>query len=1456
MWDGSSWSTLPLNPLGTVDQNYWWGMDVAYESQSGDALMVWTDGANVEYATWDGSSWSAVNTLSDYTGATPRQIQLASNPNADEMVLIVSDANDRDTAYVWDGSSWGNSVLLAADSADDKTDINVAYEQQSGHAMVTFADGSGHVYYRMWDGTSWGASVPRVDPPAGVSGNARWTTLASDPNSDRIAMGVLTDSNEIWLSVWDGNAWQDTVEATGALTATDSTFPGVAVAFESQSGDAIATYSVSSTDFRYQTWSSGGGWSGDTSGVNLLTTPNSMMLSSDPDSDSVMLAVQDAQNDIHFIEWDGSSWGADNELETNSAENKNQPFLFLWDQGGNQAPIFITDAMGYWQFDEGAGGTTDDAAQANTGVLGSSAGADANDPTWTTGQFGQALQFDGVDDYVEVVDAPGIDVSGSEFSASLWMKPDSGPNTEDMLFMKGDRQGNVNYYLSWKDTGKMTWAFKDGAGWHYLDMDVTLPTTGDWNHIAIVFDRPTVSLYINGTKYFFDNVATGGSMDRDLTANGEPLWIGAGRSGGSLVGVNQYSGPFTGSIDELALFDRALTDAEIETIRTSAPSVATASEFAVDENSANNTTVGTIAATDPDAGDVLSYAITGGNTGGAFSIDSNGVIKVANSSALDFESNPVFNLTVEATDNGTPALSASTIVTITLNDVNDAPVLHDWYNAAWEFRKGVTIDSAQVADDLADFPVLITVNADPELVASALANGDDILFTSADGVTKLAHEIESYDSVTGALTVWVKTDLSATADTQLFMYFGNAGAANQEDAVNVWDANYVGVYHLNETPTGAVGDIQDSTSNNNHGTTEGSMDAADLVDAQVGKGLDFDEVDDLIRIPDSASLDSTAAKATFELWAWFDNAADGDTQIIMSSSNRYSGWDGYEWASQGSGDHFFYPDAMLPDTNYNLGANPFTNQQWHHLAATMDFDTKEVIVYVDGTPMAFSYEGVPGSWTSLTSSDDLLFGGNPDRMTRFFDGMMDEIRISNVVRSQAWIQTSVNNQSTPATFFTLGVEENRDLILTDINEDDVTSAGDTVASIVGSGGGDRITDADIGAVEGIAVTGVDNTNGQWQYDANADGTWVAFGAVSDNSSVLLDAGAKIRFVPNADYNGSAGNITFRAWDQTSGANGQTAVDVSANGGSTAFSGADYTASLDVAPVNDDPVITSNGGGPTASINVAENTTAVTTVIATDADPDTLSYTISGGADTALFSVNSTTGELTFIAAPNFEEPADFDGDNVYEVTVQVADGNGGFHTQAISVTVTNQLELVVTNTNATGTGSLHEAILNANANVGVTDTITLNIGGGGPQTINVDAAGLPIITDSIILDATTQPGYSGTPLITLDGSATPAASGINGIRLQANDSTVKGFIVINFADEGIEIDGSTGFGDNNIIQNNWVGIDKDGNVAGNAEHGIMVSAGADGNQIGGTGPNEGNVVAGNGFSGVIINEGQ
>ncbi|UCE96691.1 MAG: DUF2341 domain-containing protein, partial [Candidatus Bathyarchaeota archaeon] len=127
------------------------------------------------------------------------------------------------------------------------------------------------------------------------------------------------------------------------------------------------------------------------------------------------------------------------------------------------------------------------------------------------------------------------------------------------------------------------------------------------------------------------------------------------------------------------------------------------------------------------------------------------------------------------------------------------PILGEasWWNTSWQYRKAITIDSTMVDEDLVNFPVLIDT-IDPDLVSHAQGGGDDIVFTDEAG-TQLSHEIESYDGYTGHLVAWVNTDLSSTTDTVLYMYYGNAGASNQEDVTGVWDANYVMVHHLEET---------------------------------------------------------------------------------------------------------------------------------------------------------------------------------------------------------------------------------------------------------------------------------------------------------------------------------------------------------------------------------------------------------------------------------------------------------------------------------------------------------------------------------------------------------------------------------------------------------------------------------------------------------------------------------
>jgi len=167
------------------------------------------------------------------------------------------------------------------------------------------------------------------------------------------------------------------------------------------------------------------------------------------------------------------------------------------------------------------------------------------------------------------------------------------------------------------------------------------------------------------------------------------------------------------------------------------------------------------------------------------------------------------------------------------------------------------------------------------------------------------------------------------------------------------------------------------------------------------------------------------------------------------------------------------------------------------------------------------------------------------------------------------------------------------ITLTDINEDDTNPIGDLVSAIIASGGIDRITDVDDNnPLEGIAVTSVDNTNGTWQYRESASGPWSDIPLLVAGDALLLDPADSLRFVANADYDGTSGDITYRAWDQTGSGNAGSVVTISATGGTTPFSTTTETASLNVVAINDAPTLTTieampafytEGGSPVYSI---------------------------------------------------------------------------------------------------------------------------------------------------------------------------------------------------------------------------------------------------------------------------------
>jgi len=233
-------------------------------------------------------------------------------------------------------------------------------------------------------------------------------------------------------------------------------------------------------------------------------------------------------------------------------------------------------------------------------------------------------------------------------------------------------------------------------------------------------------------------------------------------------------------------------------------------------------------------------------------------------------------------------------------------------------------------------------------------------------------------------------------------------------------------------------------------------------------------------------------------------------------------------------------------------------------------------------------------------------------------------------------------------------------------------------------------------------------------DADLPGQTVTFSIPGGADAARFQiVGNDLRFVAAPDYETPT----------DADANNVYQVQVTADDGNGGI--ANQTISVTVTPVNDnDPVITSS-----ATPSVAENTTSVVTLTATDADlpGQTVSFSITGGVDAARFQIVG--GQLQFVSAPDYEAPTDADANNIYQVQVTADDGNGGTTNQTISVTVTpvNDNSPVFTSPNTASVPENSTAVVNLTA----TDadlpgqTVTFSITGG------VDAARFQIVGNEL-----------------------------------------------------------------------------------------------------------------------------
>jgi len=323
-----------------------------------------------------------------------------------------------------------------------------------------------------------------------------------------------------------------------------------------------------------------------------------------------------------------------------------------------------------------------------------------------------------------------------------------------------------------------------------------------------------------------------------------------------------------------------------------------------------------------------------------------------------------------------------------------------WWDTKWLKRKKIMFDTTTSATttSLVDFPVAVQLNSSRIDYAYTKPNGEDIRFIDSDGKTPLSYEIEKWDK-TATSTFWVKVptiDRNSNSD-HIWLYYNNVNALDNSTTTGVWTNGFVGVWHMNNAYNAST---TDSTKNALHGI---SRNLAATSTYMVGSALEFNGSTADVKLPVSTLLNPEYT-LTVEAWAR-TNTLSGE-QSIFGRTLSYELLATRTWAPTGRP---LAPIYYAYDTTFELeSATALTPGQFTYLVATYNGTT---------TGKAILYQDTLVKHTIATTTPEGLYQNSANAYIgdsqwdddSGFNGVLDEIRISDIDRSQSWINFTYCN---------------------------------------------------------------------------------------------------------------------------------------------------------------------------------------------------------------------------------------------------------------------------------------------------------------------------------------------------------------------------------------------------------------------------------------------------------------
>ena len=794
------------------------------------------------------------------------------------------------------------------------------------------------------------------------------------------------------------------------------------------------------------------------------------------------------------------------------------------------------------------------------------------------------------------------------------------------------------------------------AGVTVSESALTVPESGSATYTVVLDMEPTAAVTVTPTATGDSDLGVSGvlTFTTDDWSTAQTVTVSAGTDADATDGTATIAHTASGGgYDSVSIADVTATEDD----NNAAPTITSTATFNVAEN---GTTVGTVTATDADAGDSIGYAFTGGADQTLFSID-------AGTGALTFQNAPNYEAPADADmDNaylvevtatsGTSAreLTAVQAITVTVTDVNEPP-------------------SAPSAPT----------------ISSVTATGFTVTWTAPanTGPAITGYAVQYREGTSGP---WTNAGHSGT-DPSIAVTGLTAGTAHQvqvqatnAEGTSAWSASATATTVANEAPTFSSGDAFSVAEN---ATAVGTVTATDADASDSVTGYAVTGGADRSKF----SIDANSGALTFTITPNYEAPADADmdnaylVEVTATSGTSPRTLTAVQAITVTVTDVNEPPSAPSAPTISSVTATGFT------VTWTAPTNTGPAI-----TGYAVQYrEGTSGPWTNAGHS-----GTDPSiAVTGLTAGTAHQVQVqaTNAEGTSAWsasatATTVANEAPTFSSGDAFSVAENATAVGTVTATD--ADASDSVTGYAVTGGADRskfsidansgaltftITpnyeapaDADMDnaylvevtatsgtsprtltAVQAITVTVTDVNEPPSAPSAptissvTATGFTVTWTAPTNTGPAITGYAVQYREGTggpwtNAGHSGTDPSIAVTGL--TAGTAHQVQVQATNAEGTSAWSASASATTV----ANEAPTFSSGD-----AFNVAENATAVGTVTATDADASdsVTGYAVTGGADRSKFSIDANSGALTFTITPNYEAPADADMDNAYLVEV-------------------------------------------------------------------------------------------------------------------------------------------------------------------------------------------------------------